>query len=44
MTSTLETKVPQEELRTLAEFRYQLRRFLSFSETATEQRGIAAQQ
>jgi len=44
MSSTAETKVPQSELRTLAEFRYQLRRFLSFSENATEQRGIAAQQ
>ena len=44
MSSAPETKVPQAELRTLAEFRYQLRRFLSFSEVATEQRGIAAQQ
>src|SRR5580700_3629840 len=44
MSITAETKVPQSELRTLAEFRYQLRRFLSFSETATEQRGIATQQ
>jgi len=44
MSSTAETKVPQSELRTLAEFRYQLRRFLSFSENSTEQRGIAAQQ
>jgi len=42
--STPEMKVAPNELRTLAEFRYQLRRFLSFSETATEQRGIAAQQ
>ena len=44
MISEPEAKVPQTELRTLAEFRYQLRRFLSFSEIATEQRGIAAQQ
>jgi len=44
MSSESESKVPQAELRTLAEFRYQLRRFLSFSETVTEQRGIAAQQ
>jgi len=44
MISEPETKVPPAELRTLAEFRYQLRRFLSFSEVATEQRGIAAQQ
>ena len=44
MVNAVEAKVPQTELRTLAEFRYQLRRFLSFSEIATEQRGIAAQQ
>jgi len=44
MSSLTETKVPPAELRTLAEFRYQLRRFLSFSESATEQRGIATQQ
>ena len=44
MSSVPEAKVPQTELQTLAEFRYQLRRFLSFSEMATEQRGIAAQQ
>src|SRR6202789_602659 len=43
MSSTAD-KVPPSEIRTLAEFRYQLRRFLSFSENATEQRGIAAQQ
>ena len=33
-----------ERLRTLAEFRFQLRKFLSFSEMASEQAGIAAQQ
>jgi DNA-binding MarR family transcriptional regulator len=44
MSGEPEAKVPQAELRTLAEFRYQLRRFLNFSEMATEQRGIAAQQ
>ncbi len=44
MSAEPELKVPQAELRTLAEFRYQLRRFLSFSEIVTEQRGIAAQQ
>src|SRR5476651_881787 len=44
MSSAPETKVPQNELQTLAEFRYQLRRFLNFSEVATEQRGIATQQ
>jgi len=31
-------------LRTLAEFRFQLRKFLSFSEIASERAGIAAQQ
>jgi len=44
MSHISDAKVPQAELRTLAEFRYQLRRFLSFSEIATEQRGIATQQ
>jgi len=44
MSSASEMKVPSAELRTLAEFRYQLRRFLNFSEIAAEQRGIAAQQ
>jgi DNA-binding MarR family transcriptional regulator len=32
------------KLKTLAEFRFQLRKFLSFSEMATERKGIAAQQ
>ena len=44
MVNVTEAKVPQSELRTLAEFRYQLRKFLNFSEVVTEQRGIAAQQ
>src|ERR1700679_732976 len=44
MSHVVEAKVPSSEIQTLAEFRYQLRRFLSFSESATEQRGIAAQQ
>jgi DNA-binding MarR family transcriptional regulator len=33
-----------EKLTELAEFRYQLRRFVSFSETASEAAGISAQQ
>jgi DNA-binding MarR family transcriptional regulator len=33
-----------EKLTDLAEFRYQLRRFVSFSETASEAAGISAQQ
>jgi DNA-binding MarR family transcriptional regulator len=36
--------VSVQRLRSLAEFRYQLRRFLSFSESASESCGIGAQQ
>jgi DNA-binding MarR family transcriptional regulator len=36
--------VPADRLKTLAEFRFQLRKFLSFSEIATERRGIPTQQ
>lgn len=36
--------VPSEQLRALAEFRYQLRKFVSFSEMASERCGIATQQ
>lgn len=36
--------IPQGSLKTLAEFRFQLRKFLSFSESASERKGIAAQQ
>jgi len=38
------TVVATEKLVELAEFRYRLRRFLSFSETASEAVGISAQQ
>jgi DNA-binding MarR family transcriptional regulator len=38
------TWVPPVKLAELAELRYQLRRFLSFSETASEAAGISAQQ
>ena len=34
----------QSRLRCLAEFRYQMRKFLNFSEMATERRGVSAQQ
>jgi DNA-binding MarR family transcriptional regulator len=34
----------ENNLKTLAEFRFQLRKFLSFSELASERKGIAAQQ
>ena len=37
-------RVAPVKLRELAEFRYQLRRFLSFSEMASEAVGISAQQ
>jgi len=37
-------RVAPEKLAQLAAFRYQLRRFLSFSETASEAAGISAQQ
>jgi DNA-binding MarR family transcriptional regulator len=39
-----ESKIAIPHLTELAEFRFQLRGFLSFSETASEQAGIAAQQ
>ncbi|MDQ2924283.1 MAG: MarR family transcriptional regulator [Acidobacteriota bacterium] len=42
MTET--TSMSLARLRKLAEFRYQLRKFLSFSETATEAAGIPVQQ
>jgi DNA-binding MarR family transcriptional regulator len=35
---------PDQQLKSLAEFRYQMRRFLSFSEMASERCGIGAQQ
>lgn len=44
MTIEERASVPLDQLRALAEFRYQLRKFLSFSEMASEQKGIAAQQ
>ncbi len=44
MTTENLTKVDATRLRVLAEFRYQMRKFLSFSEAAAERCGIAAQQ
>ncbi|WP_263379936.1 MarR family winged helix-turn-helix transcriptional regulator [Granulicella paludicola] len=43
---TTENTVPAKDqrLKSLAEFRYQMRKFLSFSETAAERCGIATQQ
>jgi len=37
-------RVSLDQLRALAEFRFQLRRFLSFSEAASEQLGVSVQQ
>jgi DNA-binding MarR family transcriptional regulator len=42
--SIVKQHAPAKSLRSLAEFRYQLRRFLSFSETVSEGCGIGAQQ
>jgi DNA-binding MarR family transcriptional regulator len=44
MDHTTHSNVSQSRLRTLAEFRFQMRKFLSFSEIASERAGIAAQQ
>jgi DNA-binding MarR family transcriptional regulator len=44
MTETLQGTILIPRLAELAEFRYQLRTFLSFSESASEEFGIAAQQ
>jgi DNA-binding MarR family transcriptional regulator len=43
---SMENTVPAKDqrLKSLAEFRYQMRKFLSFSETAAERCGIATQQ
>lgn len=38
------SSLPPEALRDLADFRFRLRSFLSFSETASERHGIQAQQ
>jgi DNA-binding MarR family transcriptional regulator len=45
MTPLVEMHEPmQDRLKSLAEFRFQLRKFLSFSEVASERYGIGAQQ
>jgi DNA-binding MarR family transcriptional regulator len=44
MTDTTENGSKVARLRSLAEFRYQMRKFLSFSEMASERVGIGAQQ
>lgn len=44
MSPVKQPAISLQKLRSLAEFRYQLRRFLSFSEAASESCGIGAQQ
>jgi DNA-binding MarR family transcriptional regulator len=44
MENEMQLDVPPTRLTSLAEFRYQMRKFLSFSELASERAGIAAQQ
>jgi DNA-binding MarR family transcriptional regulator len=44
MASEFELEMDKLHLKSLAEFRYQMRKFLSFSEAAAERVGIAAQQ
>ncbi len=44
MQDLLEVSEAQSKLKSLAEFRFQMRQFLSFSESASERCGIAAQQ
>jgi DNA-binding MarR family transcriptional regulator len=44
MTSETQVAADNQQLKSLAEFRYQMRKFLSFSEAAAERVGIAAQQ
>lgn len=44
MANEMDTTEEQSRLNSLAEFRYQLRKFLSFSETAAECSGVATQQ
>ena len=44
MIDPIEMAKAQSSLKTLAEFRFQMRKFLNFSETASERCGIPAQQ
>jgi DNA-binding MarR family transcriptional regulator len=44
MSLTNDAEQAMEQLKSLAEFRYQMRKFLSFSEMASERCGIGAQQ
>jgi glutaredoxin-related protein len=44
MPDSIEVRESQSKLKSLAEFRFQMRKFLSFSESASERCGIPAQQ
>jgi DNA-binding MarR family transcriptional regulator len=44
MLNPVEVRETQSKLKSLAEFRFQMRKFLNFSETASERCGIPAQQ
>ena len=44
MVHPVEVRETQTKLKSLAEFRFQMRKFLNFSETASERCGIPAQQ
>jgi DNA-binding MarR family transcriptional regulator len=44
MVDQMDVSIVQSQMKSLAEFRYQMRKFLSFSEIASERCGIPAQQ
>src|SRR5579875_3818423 len=44
MDNQMEIQISSNRLKSLAEFRFQLRKFLNFSETASERAGIPTQQ
>ncbi len=44
MSDSIDARSTERRLRSLAEFRFQMRKFLNFSETASERCGIPAQQ
>ena len=44
MENQMEVRIEESKLKSLAEFRFQMRKFLSFSEMASERCGIPAQQ
>lgn len=44
MDNQMQAQISPDQLKSLAEFRFQLRKFLNFSETASERAGIPTQQ